>query len=79
MRCELDLKVQGCIKFPRRKGESNIISPIILRLLGRTSIGERVRGRKFLGRKSISKKRNGRGEEYKVVGNFIHPCKADID
>ena len=35
-------------------------------------VGKRGRGRKFWGRKSRLKK-NGGGEEYKVVGNFVHP------
>ena len=39
---------------------------------GRVSSGEEVRGRKSWGRKSRFKK-NGDGEDYQAVGNFIHP------
>ena len=57
----------------KRERRSNIIFPLILRLLGRLSSVERGgRGRTFLGRLSRFKI-NGGGEEYQVVGNFIHP------
>ena len=51
---------------------SNIIFPMILRLLGRLSSGEEGKGTENFVEKNIYKNR-GR-EEYQVVGNFIHPC-----
>ena len=52
----------------------NINYPIILKLLGTILSGgiEWGKRRKFRGRKSRLKK--GRGEEYHIAGNVIHPC-----
>ena len=50
---------------------SNIIFPIILRLLGRISIGKEGKGTETLVKK-IKIYFKGGGEEYQV-GNFIHP------
>jgi len=55
-----------------RERGSNIIFPIILRLLGRISSGEDGKKTGILGKK-INIIINGVGEEYQVVGNFIHP------
>ena len=52
---------------------SNIICSIILRLLGRISSREYGKGTKISGEK-INIFKNVVGEEYQVVGNFIHPC-----
>ena len=51
---------------------SNINSPIIFRPPGKISIGEKGKGNEILGKK-IKILPNGVGEEYQVVGNFIHP------
>ena len=51
---------------------SNIISPILFRLLGRISTREEEKGTEILEKKIMIKK-NGDGKEYQVVGNFIHP------
>ena len=53
---------------------NNIIFPIILRLLGRILSEENGKGTEISGKK-IKMFKNGVGEEYHVVGNFIHPCK----
>ena len=65
------------IKWEKSERGSNIISPIISWLLGRRSNGKVKRGQELWRRKTICYK-NGDGEEYKVVGNFIHPCSAQI-
>ena len=56
------------------KGErgSNIIFLIILRLLGRISCGER--GRDGFSEENFRFPKNGRGQEYKVVGNLYIPA-----
>ena len=54
----------------------NIICPIIFRLLGRISSGEIKRG--ITGNK-IMIFINGCGEEYQVVGDFIHPFNRMSD
>ena len=74
---------QGCIKFlsplssfeerkiyrgKKRVRGININFPIILGLFGRISSGGKGKGKK------IKIWKNGAGEEYQVVGNFIHPC-----
>ena len=56
----------------KRKSGSNIIFPIILRLLGRISSKGKLNGKEIWG-KIIKLKNIGDGEKYKVVGNFIHP------
>ena len=56
----------------KRDRVSNIILPIILRLLGRILSEEKGKRRKFRGRKSRFKTQWG-GGEYQVVENFIRP------
>ena len=51
----------------KKKG-SNIIFPVILRLLGRTTFVEKGKEMEI----NILKDRGG--EDYQVVGNIIHPC-----
>ena len=53
----------------KRERGSNIIFPIILRLLGRISGGGKGKGTE----KKIKIRKNLSGEEYQVVVNFIHP------
>ena len=53
----------------KRERGSKIIVPMILKLLGRISRGKVT---EILGKK-IKIIKNGGGEEYQVVGNFIHP------
>ena len=60
-------------KVEKRESGSNIIFPIILRLLGRISSGEEGMGTDMLGKK-IKILKNGCWEEYQVAWNFIHPC-----
>ena len=55
----------------REKAGSNVIFPIILKLMGRISSGEEGKGTKFRGRKSKIIK-NEDGKEYKVTEKFIH-------
>ena len=55
-------------------GWGNIIFHIILKLLGRISSREKGKGIESLGKK-IKILKNGDGEEYEVVGNFIHPWR----
>ena len=50
---------------------SNINSPIVFRRPGKISIGEKGKGKEILG-KIIKILKNAVGEEYQVVGNFIH-------
>ena len=52
----------------KKERGSKIIFPIILRLEGISSGGEEKRT-DILGKKI----KNRRGEEYQVIGNFIHP------
>ena len=56
----------------KRERGSNIIFPIILRLLGRISSGEKGRKRKFWGRKSRFNKRSGKN--IKVQGTLYTPA-----
>ena len=56
----------------KRKRGSIIISPLILRLMGRISSVKEGKGTKILGKKI--KMNNGGGEEYQVVVSFIQPC-----
>ena len=71
-------KYHGCgeeYNVEKRDRGSNVIFLIILRLF---KVGKRGRGRKFRGRKSRFLK-NGGGEEYKVVRNFIRSCISNLD
>ena len=56
----------------KRERGSNIIFPIIMRQLGRISSGEKGKEMEISGMK-IKIKKNGGGEKYQVVENFIHP------
>jgi len=47
--------------------------PVIFRLLRRISSGEEGKGAEILGKNIKIFFKNGGGEEYQVVGNFIHP------
>ena len=53
-----------------KTGRKNNIFTIILNLLGRISSWKEGKGTVILGKKRDLK--NGVGEEYQVVGNFIH-------
>ena len=66
------LAVGKNITWKKGERESNIILPIILRLLGRLSSGTKRKGDENFGEENQGLK-NGGGEEYQVVGNFIHP------
>ena len=55
----------------KRVRGSNIICSIILRLQGRLSSGEEE-----IWGKKIKILKNRVGKEYKIVGNFIHPCNC---
>ena len=61
------------IKWEKREKGSNIIFAIILMLLGRISSGEERKGTEILGKKNQDLKKNGDGEEYQAVWNFIDP------
>ena len=50
---------------------------IILRLLGRISSWEEGKGTEIFGKK-IKILKNGVGEEYQCVGNFIHPWLEEV-
>ena len=68
------IKYNGCgeeyIMGKRERG-SNILFPTLLTLLGIISRGEEGKWSEIFGKK-IKILKNGFGEEYQVVGNFIH-------
>ena len=66
-------KHHGCEEEYKVEKRENIVFSIILSLLGRISSGEEGKRTEILGKK-IKIQENGDGEEYQVVGNFIHPC-----
>ena len=74
--CGKERDYHGCgVDFivEKREQESNFISPVTLRLLGRISSREDGKRTEILEKKIKILKDCG-GEEYQVVGNFLHPC-----
>ena len=51
---------------------SNIVFPVIFSLLGKISSGKKQK-RTEISEKKIKVLKNGGGEEYQAVGNFMHP------
>ena len=66
---------RGCgEEYIVEKKGSNIIFPIILRLLNEYQVGKRKRGLKFWGRKSIFRNKMGLGKNIKFKGTLLTPA-----